>query len=194
MRKLNFTLASLLLIVVAFVSCKKTDTTTTTSSNYVPPANAIKGDTLANSSTYQSPSGYQSIKGTMEQNKAYYLNGNVYVPNGDTLIIQQGASLTALGNYIITVRGVLITQGTSSAPITLSVPNSVKSSTNGGYGGAWGGINADSAQNLTLKWTKVEYVGGPNAAGKARLGISCEYTQVLDMEDSWLRFTYDDGL
>lgn len=212
MRKLNFTLACLLLMAIAIVSCKKTDNNTPTStttqqtnsspyhgtptiSGYVTPY-YTGSDTLAKG--YTNPAAPLKLKGTLKAG-TYYLDGYVYVPVGDTLFVESGVTIMAIGGsastaspYGFTIRGTFISQGTQTSPNLFTVPDAYKS-LNGGYGGCWTGLNADSAQNFTLKWTKVEYMGGPSGTSATTLGISCEYTQAIDVEDSWIRFTYDDG-
>lgn len=191
MRKQNhlFLYVVALLALIPLACKKKKDTVTSSTSNTIATATLITSST----DTLQG-----SMKGTLTSGKTYYLNGNLTIPDKDSLIVENGVTVYALGNYAIYIRGTLDSKGTKGSPVAFTVTDAVKKQANyglpSGYGGAWGGLNCDSATSVTLNWTRVEYMGGPDPTGSARLGISCKYTKHLDIEDSWIRFTADDGL
>ena len=152
---------------------------------------SFSGDTL------KSP-----LKGTIPTRlKPYYLVKDVTINDGDTLLIQPGVTILAVGNpkspgtfgqatnnpgFI--VNGVLLSLGTQGQPIVMTIldnlkgdPQAVQSvTTDPAFKGYWGGINADNGRLLVLKWTEIGYVGGPYganaptgyAAGDPKYGVS----------------------
>ncbi|HSZ25132.1 MAG TPA: right-handed parallel beta-helix repeat-containing protein [Cytophagaceae bacterium] len=184
-------------LTISVWSCKKksdstttTTTTTTTSSSICPTITQISSLPNTNLSG--------CLNGVLLENTTYYLTGDVTIDPNSSLVVEPGVTVIANGNYIINVRGLISTNGTLSAPIKFTVPTAAKTGSNNGliagYGGAWGGLNCDSAVGVSLHFTVVEYMGGPDATGSPRLGISCEYTKSLSIEDCWVRYCYDDGL
>ncbi|RZK46904.1 MAG: hypothetical protein EOO59_18575, partial [Hymenobacter sp.] len=165
------------------------------------------------------------IKGTIPtRSKPYYLVSDVTVNDGDTLLIQQGVTILAVGNpkspgtfgqatnnpgFI--VNGVLLSLGTKAAPVTMTISDNLKGApqtvqdvaTDPAFKGYWGGINADGASLVVLRWTDLGYVGGPYganaptgyAAGDPKVGVSMLAKKAgaqFVLEDSYLHGSVDD--
>ena len=182
MKKINLLLAIVLLIALSLSSCKKDSTTTT------PPPQPWTG--LSHSLKGE-------IKGVMKADSTYYLTDNVTVKKGDTLTIQPGATVKAEGNYSFNISGNFICIGTDAKPITLTT--SFATPVLGmGY---WGGIQADSdAMDIKVKYTHIDWTGGPAADLSTQAALDVEGTQAHDyganiiIEDNWFFGSVDDGI
>ncbi|RZK97336.1 MAG: hypothetical protein EOO62_28190, partial [Hymenobacter sp.] len=152
---------------------------------------AFSGDTL------RSP-----IKGTIAGRTApYYMVSDVTINDGDTLLLQPGVKILVIGkpkststfgqasnNPGFVVNGALLSLGTKTAPVVMTIADNLKgdasavqsAATDPAFKGYWGGINADGASLVVLRYTDLGYVGGPYganaptgyAAGDPKLGIS----------------------
>jgi hypothetical protein len=175
---------------------------------------SFSGDTL------KSP-----IKGTIAgRDKPYYMVSDVTINEGDTLLIKAGVKILVVGNPKspgtfgqatnnpgFVVNGVMLSLGTKTAPVVMTIndnlkgdPNAVQSvSTDPAFKGYWGGINADGASLLVLRWTDIGYVGGAYganaptgyAAGDAKYGVSMlakKPNARFVLEDSYLHGSVDD--
>ncbi len=158
---LTFIIVMLLLSITQF-SCKKSSDVVTT----LPVSNPIKKDTL---------SGF--IKGTLLSNKTYYINGDIWVKNTDTLAVQSGVTVIVFGNpdaappvsYAIHISGTLLCVGTKTSQITFK-PAASNPVWPKGY---WGGIQCDSsAKVIKMVWTNLSYTGGPDVSGGAQFAFS----------------------
>jgi hypothetical protein len=175
---------------------------------------AFSGDTL------RSP-----IKGTIAGRTApYYMTSDVTVNDGDTLLIQAGAKIVVIGkpkststfgqasnNPGFVVNGALLSLGTKAAPVVITIADDLKGdptavqnvATDPAFKGYWGGINADGASLVVLRYTDLGYVGGPYganaptgyAAGDPKLGISMlakKTNAKFVLEDCYLHGSVDD--
>lgn len=138
-------------------------------------ANAITSDTLKG-----------TVKGTLLTNKTYYFKTDITVNDGDTLLMQSGVHLIAIGDGLtpdtspeIFMHGTFISLGTADNQNYITVPNAAALHTQATqqnytnvFLGWWGGITctpaAATASNpnpkggdLILKWTHIEFAGGP---------------------------------
>jgi hypothetical protein len=184
MKKINLLLLTVSLLTLLVISCKKdnsTPTPITTPGVFKGLSHNLKGE----------------IKGVMKQDTTYYLIDNVTVKKGDTLTIQSGAIVKAQGNYSFNLSGNFICVGTDAKPIVLTT--SFGSPVLGfGY---WGGIQADSnALNIQIKYTHIDWTGGPAADLSTQAAIDIEGTQAHDyganiiIEDNWFFGSVDDGI
>jgi hypothetical protein len=148
-----------------------------------PKAAAIENDTVF---------GY--VSGRMLADSTYYVTGNLLVLPNDSLIIEEGATVLVTGNYSFFVSGHFRTEGTQTKPIFLTVTDDLK--TTYPDGGAWGGISLDTAQSAIIRWTHIQYAGGPDNRNDPRYGISVLNDQITPfiLEDSWIENTLDDGI
>jgi hypothetical protein len=182
MKKITYLFVIVALLTLSVSSCKK-DTTTPT-----PKITPFKG---------LSHNLKGVIKGTMKTDTTYYLIDNVTINKGDTLKILPGAIVKANGNYSFNVSGNFICVGTDAKPIVLTT--SFGSPVLGfGY---WGGIQADSAAlNIQIKFTHIDWTGGPAADLSTQAAIDVEGTQAHDygakiiIEDNWFFGSVDDGI
>jgi len=184
MKKITYLLAIATLLTLSVSSCKKDPAVITPVPKIVPwkgLSHNLKG----------------VIKGIMKTDTTYYLTDNVTVNKGDTLTIQPGAVVKANGNYSFNVSGNFICIGTDTKPIVLTT--SFGSPVLGfGY---WGGIQADSnALNIQIKFTHIDWTGGPAADLSTQACIDVEGTQAHDygakiiIEDNWFFGSVDDGI
>ncbi len=124
-----------------------------------------------------------SLKGTLQSKKTYYFDKDITINDGDTLLMQSGVTLVALGDGSkdkapqINVHGTFISLGTKESPNYITVTDAAKYHTeaiSGNYDnvfkGSWGGIIATPAPitadnpnpkggDLILKWTHLEFPG-----------------------------------
>jgi hypothetical protein len=154
----------MLLLSITQFSCKKSSNVDIT----LPVSNPITKDTLK---------GF--LKGTMLSNKTYYVNGDIWVKNTDTLTVQPGVTVIVFGNpdaappisYAIHISGTLLCAGTKSSQITFK-PAASNPVWPKGY---WGGIQCDSsAKVVRLIWTNLSYTGGPDVSGGAQFAFSVQ--------------------
>ena len=182
MKKINCLFLIVALFTLSVFSCKK-DTADTTSKivPFTGLSHNLKG----------------VIKGVLKQDTTYYLDDNVTINKGDTLTIQPGAIVKSQGNYSFFVSGNFICVGTDAKPITLTTSFA---SPVLGYG-YWGGIQADSsALNVKIKFTHIDWTGGPAADLSTQAAVDIEGTQAHDygakiiIEDNWFFGSVDDGI
>jgi len=182
MKKINYLFIIVSIMTLSVISCKKD--TITPAPKIVPfkgLSHNLKGE----------------IKGIMKMDTTYYLLDNVTVKKGDTLTIQPGAVVKATGNFSFNVSGNFICVGNDAKPIILTT--SFGSPVLGfGY---WGGIQADSnALNIQIKFTHINWTGGPAADLSTQACIDVEGTQAHDygakiiIEDNWFFGSVDDGI
>ncbi|PZX65673.1 hypothetical protein [Hydrotalea sandarakina] len=159
-----------------------------------------------------------SISGTMLAGKTYYVNCDIYVNAGDSLVIQPGVKVYFRNHAGLIVKGNLFSLGTQSNPIWLTVEGQTKTDNpvvnysvqkDSAFNGIWKGIIGDvTCQYMILKWTHLEYCGalaGANGSGAyAIAGLkttdNCYAVYFsngngyLVIEDSWVYGTVDDAL
>ncbi|MBC9932460.1 hypothetical protein [Chitinophaga qingshengii] len=168
----------------------------------ITPSKPITSDTLSG-----------AIQGTLLAGKTYYFATDITINDGDTLFLQSGVKLIALGDGSsqlkspqITVNGSLISLGTKEAPNYITVSEALRTPENA-FKGIWGGIQCTPAKDkqggdLILKWTHLEYAGGPVAIGndvyKAGDPRYMIYFANVDknfiLEDSWITGSKDDAI
>ncbi|NML41739.1 hypothetical protein HHL17_31425 [Chitinophaga sp. G-6-1-13] len=168
----------------------------------VTPSKPITSDTLSG-----------AIQGTLLAGKTYYFATDITINDGDTLYMQSGVKLIALGDGSsqlkspqITVNGSLISLGTKDAPNYITVSEQLRTTDNA-FKGIWGGIQCTPAKDkqggdLVLKWTHLEFAGGPVAIGndvyKAGDPRYMIYFANVDknfiLEDCWIRGSKDDAI
>lgn len=175
---------------------------------------AFSGDTL------RSP-----IKGTIAGRSApYYMVSDVTINDGDTLLLQPGVKILVIGkpkspgtfgqasnNPGFVVNGTMLSLGTKAAPVVMTIADNLKGdptqvqdvATDPAFKGYWGGINADGASLLVLRYTDLGYVGGPYganaptgyAAGDPKMGVSMlakKPTAHCVLEDCYFHGSVDD--
>ncbi|MFN8357557.1 MAG: right-handed parallel beta-helix repeat-containing protein [Spirosomataceae bacterium] len=152
-----------------------------------------------------------AVKGTLVAGNTYYFKSDIIVNAGDTLLMQSGAKLIAIGDGTttakspqITVNGTFMSLGTKDKQNYITVIDSYRDPANA-FKGYWGGIQCGSKSgDLIIKWTHIEFVGGPSgpandpaiySEGSARYTIlfSSESSNFV-LEDSWIYGSKDDAI
>lgn len=172
-KQISFWVAAIAL-VAAIASCSKKESTSVIKP-VLPPSHPINSDTIGGGE-----------KGTLLAGKTYTMNHDVYVKIGDTLLAQAGANIIVKNNSQFKIQGVLQSMGTQAAPVTFNSDSNTP--------GSWGGFACDSAQAITIQWTKIFNTGGPDNTGSARRTLVVAKPIKVDIEDSWIENGQDDGL
>jgi hypothetical protein len=172
-KQIYFWIAAIALVATVS-SCSKKENTGITKP-VIPPSHPINSDTIGSFE-----------KGTLLAGKTYTMNHDVYVKTGDTLLAQPGANIIVKNNSQFKIQGVFQSLGTQANPVTFD------SDTHNP--GTWGGFACDSAQAVTILWTKIFDTGGPDNTGSARRTLVVSKPIKVDIEDSWVENGQDDGL
>ncbi|WP_462264612.1 hypothetical protein [Mucilaginibacter sp.] len=164
-----------------------------------------------------------AVKGTLLSGKTYYFSSDITINDGDTLQMQSGVRLIAIGDGKtyqtspeIIVHGTFISLGTRDAPNYITVGNYTdlhNQAATGSYtnifNGYWGGLVCSPAAGGTggdviIKWTHLEFAGGPSgpnndaaiyAQGDPRYLIYFgNIKKNLVVEDSWIFGSKDDAI
>jgi len=185
-----FFIGSLLLLLSA---CSSNSDLVSATANYPKvPATFVKSKNLTG-----------TLKGTLKQDSVYYLTGNVAVAKGDTLAVQPGATIYATGNFQFQVSGTLLSLGTEAEPVTFTSQDASRfTDFAAGKGiGHWGGFVFDStAVYVYVKYTHINFTGGPDSSGSAQASFDVEGSQTFNggayivLEDCWLYGGLDDGI
>lgn len=112
-----------------------------------------------------------AIKGTMLQGKTYVVDSDIYINDGDTLMIQPGVTLDFHNGSGLVVLGSLFSEGTQAQPIYMTVLGVAKNNAPGlsltqdsAHLGLWRGlIGGKNCPFMVLKWTHIDFAG--NAEG-----------------------------
>jgi hypothetical protein len=159
---------------IIFSACNKSETVTPVIQKIV--GKPINSDTL---------SGGQS--GTLLTSVGKYtITNSVTILPKDTLYVQKGVTVDVQNNAIVNVQGTLIIEGTEDSPATFTAAAKKQ--------GSWGGFACDSAKYVSIKWTHIEYCGGPDAKGNPRRSIVVSKPIQVTMEDCWILAGADDGI
>lgn len=152
-----------------------------------------------------------TVKGTLRMDKTYYFSQDIVINENDTLLMQEGVKLIAIGDGSsyskspqITVNGTFISAGTPQKPNFITVMPALAKPENA-FKGIWGGIQGGAkGGDIIVKWTHIEFAGGPAgpasdpvvySAGDPRYAIV--YTNPLGnfiLEDSWISNSKDDAI
>ncbi|HEY8928421.1 MAG TPA: NosD domain-containing protein [Mucilaginibacter sp.] len=165
-------IAAAFAVALIISSCSKKENTSVTTP-VIPPSHPIAAGNI---------SGF--VKGTLLTGATYTVTGDVVVKKGDTLAAQPGAIVIVKNNAQFTIEGVLALAGSQASPVSF---NSDKNTP-----GTWGGFQCDTAQSVTIKWTRIDNTGGLDPSGDPRKSISVAAPINVDVEDSWLSGGEDD--
>jgi len=161
-------------LVASMASCSKKENTNIIKP-VIPPSHPIKSGNI---------SGF--VKGTLLTGSTYTVTADVYVNKGDTLLAQPGAIIVVKNNSQFKITGVFQSLGTQAQPVSFNSDSNTP--------GTWGGFACDSAQAVTIQWTKILNTGGPDNTGSARRTLVVSKPIKVDIEDSWVENGQDDGL
>lgn len=153
-----------------------------------------------------------NVSGTWAAGNTYIVRGDLVVPQGQSLVIEQGVTVIVDGDGTqgspeIVVKGNIASMGTAENPVTFTVVESKRTEANI-FTGLWGGIICvESCQEAVFVYTNIEYAGavaGPESEsvkigelkdGDYRYAIYFENTQgKLVVRNSRISFTPDDGI
>jgi hypothetical protein len=201
--KRNNLFTGLLAIIVMLTACKKVKDNKELWKAVVPVASPISDANCLSG----------SIKGTMLTGKTYTVCGDIFVNDGDTLIIQEGVTLnfglstggapTGLG-----VKGTLLCLGTREKPVWITYPGVTKTdqlgsnpNTDPALQGKWTGIiGATNCKLMVIKWAHIEFGGATiSDAMKTFTSATSPYplyfanpAGIFVLEDSWIYGSVDD--
>ncbi len=108
------------------------------------------------------------VSGVWEKNSVVKISGHITVPEGKTLVVEEGVKVIFSSNGVgvshtpieFIVDGNLYTQGTKENPVLFSVEESERTESNA-FAGLWGGIVAtDKCAEMVIDNTIIEYTGG----------------------------------
>jgi hypothetical protein len=161
-------------LVASLASCSKKESTGVIKP-VLPPSHPITAGNI---------SGF--VKGTLLTGSTYTVTADIMVKPGDTLLAQPGANIIVKNNSNFQIQGVFESLGTQASPVTFNSDTNTP--------GTWGGFACDSAQAVTIHWTKIFNTGGPDNTGSARRTLVVSKPIKVDIEDSWVENGQDDGL
>jgi len=178
-------------LMLLLSSCSSNSDLVSATANYPKvPASFVKSKNLTG-----------TLKGTLKQDSTYYLTGNVAVAKGDTLAIQAGATIIAKGNFQFQVSGTLLSLGTEAKQVTFTSQDASRFTDFATYTGHWGGFVFDStAVYVYVKYTHINFTGGPDSSGSPQASFDVEGSQTYNggayivLEDSWFYGGVDDGI
>jgi len=152
-----------------------------------------------------------AVNGTLLSGKTYYFSSDITINDKDTLLMQPGSHLCAIGDGKlyntspqITCNGTFLSLGTADSNNYITVPDNMRNASNIGKG-LWGGIQCgETSGDVVIKWTHIEFAGGPagpaadpNVFAPNDPRNSLSYTNIngnVIIEDSWIFGTSDDGM
>jgi hypothetical protein len=135
------------------------------------------------------------IHGTTVPNTTYIITDSIVVNPGDSLHVSAGDTIIMASPFgAMFVYGHFYFEGTSSNPIVITVPDSLRH-----LGpGQWGGIVADSCGIFSMKFTKIYCAGGVDFTGHAyrTVDVTSDYQnlQQIIFSDNLIDGTVDDAI
>ena len=200
MKKIKILYLLLITSIVLLGSCKKSEDVKNLWKAQVAPASPVSDAVPL----------CGSIKGTMLAGKTYNIGCDVFINEGDTLIVQEGVTINFTGNYGIGVKGSFVCLGTKDRPNYITFKAATKTddpkadpTADPAYQGKWIGIiGATTCPMMVIKWTHVEFGG---AAIPSTSAIKSVYSSpypiffqnpkgIFVLEDSWLYGSTDDPI
>lgn len=151
--KTNTLLLSGALLLTAFGSCKKDD------DNPSPEKPVATTDTVSG-----------DISGTWKKGSTYYVSGDVFVPENQSLIIEAGVTVKMLAGVKpeFIVKGNFYAEGTAAAPVTFTTAGTADV-----FGDQWGGILAGpTCQEFLLDHVILEQGGAVTTSESASVKAS----------------------
>ena len=168
-------------------------------------SNGITSDTLKG-----------AVKGTMLSGKTYYFKSDITVNEGDTLQMEAGVKLIAIGDGKtyqtapeIIMHGTFISLGTKDKPNYITVQNADTYHTEANaqnytnvFKGWWGGIvcwpdpsskSANPGGDLIIKWTHLEFAGGPASGNENGIYASGDPRYIIFFQNINRNFILEDS-
>ncbi len=139
---------------------------------------------------------FGEVSGTWEAGSTYTITGDVVIPEGESLTIEEGVTVIIDGegrqgsSPEFQLYGSLFCYGTADNRILFTVPEGRRTSANT-FAGLWGGISAtETVKDLVLEYTDIEYAGAPAEAGSPIV----EEGELSEGEPRYAIYMQDDGL
>jgi hypothetical protein len=203
MKKQIFNILSISLLALVYSSCNKR-----LDSKDLYKAPKVVAQPIDDAVCLGSDPTKNAVKGTMLAGKTYTVCGDIFVNEGDTLIVEEGVTIKFTGKFGIGVKGSFICLGTKERPNLITVPNITKTDTYGAdpnndpalkgqFIGIIGGVNSPM---MVIKWTRIEFGGAaiPTSSG-IRQVFASPYSVffqnpkgIFVLEDSWIYGSVDD--
>ena len=108
------------------------------------------------------------VSGTFVSTNLYFVDGELTVPEGDTLIIEPGTKLKFNGNYNLTVYGLLLAEGAPGDTILFTSNQPVPME------GDWGKIILSGAPNSKITYAKMLF-GTGGVSGNSSSGVEISH-------------------
>ncbi len=116
---------------------------------------------------------FEIVEGIWETGSTIMVTKDIIIPEGKSLTIEEGVTVIVDGtgrpgrSPEINVRGSLYCYGTAANPIYIGVEES-KRTVGNIYRGLWGGIiGTETAKDLVLEYTTIEFAGAPAEPGSS---------------------------
>ncbi len=149
------------------------------------------------------------MHGVLRSGRTYRLVGDLYIDEGKEILLESGVTIETVAGgvdmneaYSIYVNGSFVSLGTQQNPNLISTTPDKRTPENFNKG-FFGTIEGrESAEAIILKWTRLEYLGGPAGPGsaiydegEAMKGIRTLTEEVkLIVEDSWFFGSVEDAI
>lgn len=111
------------------------------------------------------------LTGSLGPNEDYIVTADLFIPEGESLTVLEGTNIIVDGagrpgrSPEINVAGSFYSYGTEEAPVYIGVKEEDRTEENI-FRGLWGGIiGTESANDLVLEYTTIEYAGAPAEPG-----------------------------
>jgi|GEM_PF-1971159 len=129
-----------------------------------------------------------NVFGTWERGSSFFVDGDIEVASGDTLIIEPSVTVKFAGNYAFNVKGLLLAQG--------EIEDSIKFTSNqeNPSPGDWVGIKYfnESNDNSTLSYCIIEYGGNySHINGKSSIILD---NSNIEINNCSIRFSSQNGI
>jgi hypothetical protein len=194
---------SVILTAIVFFSCKKN---LDNKDLYMAPK--IQATPIDDGVCLGSDPTKNAYKGRMLAGKTYTVCGDIFVNEGDTLVVEEGVTIKFTGKFGLGVKGSFICLGTKARPNLITVPGITKTDTYGAdpntdpalrgqFIGIIGGVNSPM---MIIKWTRIEFGGAAIPTASAiRQVFTSPYSVffqnpkgIFVLEDSWIYGSVDD--
>lgn len=136
-----------------------------------PAANPEEAQTCAVTVSMNTVTVNGEVSGTWDAYTTYIVDGQLTVPEGQSLTIEKGAQVVFNGNdgngagIEFTVNGSIYCNGTEDAPITFTIPENARTQENWlGATNLWGGFiiaSSNESSEAVFNYCNIEYTGSP---------------------------------
>lgn len=117
-----------------------------------------------------------NVEGVWERGRTYIVQGDIIVPAGKSLLIEEGVTIIVDGDGSqgapeIVVKGSIYSEGTKENPIIFTIPENRRTKENI-FKGMWGGvICVSTTTEAFFNYTTIEFAGAPAGAASETVSI-----------------------